>query len=128
MLILYAALKYDYGNPAQGYGFEHYNFFDSLVRMGHDILYFDFGPLQDAAKRSELNKRLLEVVRSEQPDLMFTVPFRDELDRSIIKQITRRTSTRTVAWFCDDNWRFDSFTRYLAPCFGWSVTTVRSAL
>ena len=32
MLILYAALKYDYGNSALGYGFEHYNFFDSLMR------------------------------------------------------------------------------------------------
>ena len=103
MLILYVALKYDYGNPALGYSFEHYNFFDSLVRMGHDILYFDLGTLQEARRRARLNRRLLEIVHAERPELMFTVPFREELDRSIVRQITRRTSTRTLAWFCDDH-------------------------
>ena len=128
MLILYTALKYDYGNPALVYSFEHYNFFDSLVRMGHDILYFDLGTLQEARRRARLNRRLLEIVHAERPELMFTVPFREELDRSIVRQITRRTSTRTLAWFCDDHWRFDNYTRHWAPCFGWCVTTAQSAL
>jgi len=128
MLILYAALKYDYGNPAQGYSFEHYNFFDSLVRMGHDVLYFDLGKLQDTASKARLNRRLLEVVRAERPEVMFTVLFREELDRSVVTQLTRQTATRTIAWFCDDHWRFDNYTRHWAPCFGWSVTTTRSAL
>src|SRR5260370_632035 len=35
MKILYAATKYDNGNPAQGHSFEHFNFFDSLLEMGH---------------------------------------------------------------------------------------------
>ena len=112
MLILYAALKYDYGNPAQGYSFEHYNFFDSLVRMGHDVLYFDLGKLQDTASKARLNRRLLEIVRAERPEVMFTVLFREELDRSVVTQLTRQTATRTIAWFCDDHWRLDNYTRH----------------
>ena len=42
MKILYAASKFDYGIPARGYSFEHYNFYDSLVGMGHEVEYFDF--------------------------------------------------------------------------------------
>jgi spore maturation protein CgeB len=128
MLILYVALKYDYGNPELGHSFEHYNFFDSLVRMGHDVLYFDLGKLQGARNAQRLNRRLFEIVRSERPDVMFTVPFRAELDRRILKQIIRKTSTPTIAWFCDDHWRFDHYTRHWAPCFTWSVTTAPSAL
>jgi spore maturation protein CgeB len=128
MLILYAALKHDYGNRAHGYSFEHYNFFDSLNRMGHDVLYFDLGKLQDTSCKARLNRRLLEIVRAEQPEVMFTILFREELDRSIVTEISRDTSTRTVAWFCDDHWRFYNYTRHWAPCFGWSVTTARSAV
>ena len=42
MRILYVAMKYDYGKPAQGYSFEHENFYGTLAQMGYDILYFDF--------------------------------------------------------------------------------------
>jgi len=128
MLILYAALKHDYGDPSHGYSFEHYNFFDSLNRMGHDILYFDLGKLQDTSSKARLNRRLLEIVRAERPHLMFTVLFREELDKSVVTKISRDTSTRTVAWFCDDHWRFENYTRHWATCFGWSVTTARSAV
>jgi spore maturation protein CgeB len=128
MRILYVALKFDYGKPELGHSFEHYNFFDSLVGMGHDILYFDLGKLQEGRNRGRLNQRLLDVVLSEHPDVMFTVPFTTELDQTILKQINLKTSTPTVAWFCDDHWRFDNYTRHWAPCFQWSVTTALSAL
>ena len=33
---LFVAQKYpDYGRPERGYGFEYYNFYESLVHMGH---------------------------------------------------------------------------------------------
>jgi spore maturation protein CgeB len=128
MLILYLALKYDYGHPALGHSFEHYNFFDSLRGMGHDILYFDLGKLQNPADKRRLNQRLSEMINAERPDLMFTIPFADELEPSVVKRITERSATPTIAWFCDDHWRFDSYTRYWAPSFSWCVTTARSAL
>jgi len=52
MLILYCGMKYDYGRPAQGYSFEHYNFYDALVNMGHDVLYFDFMTLLQSTGRA----------------------------------------------------------------------------
>ena len=65
MRILYAAMKYDYGKPEQGLSFEHYNFYDSFLHMGHDILYFDYMTLMQQHGREWMNRRLQEVVASE---------------------------------------------------------------
>ena len=126
--ILYVGMKYNYGKPEQGYSFEHYNFYDSLQRMGHNVLYFDFMSLLQEHGQESMNRRLLEVVKAEKPDLMFTVLFKDELDRKVVREISENTDTVTLNWFCDDHWRFDIYSRFWAPCFNWVVTTAQSAL
>ena len=87
------AMKYDYGRPEQGYSFEHYNFYHSLHHMGHDILYFDFMTLMQEHGKDWMNRRLLEVVEAEKPDMMFTVLFTEELDKAIVRR-SQRIRTR----------------------------------
>jgi spore maturation protein CgeB len=128
MLILYAAMKYDYGKKDQGYSFEHYNFFDSLLNMGHDILYFDFMTLMQDRGRRWMNTRLKEAINSEKPDVLFCVLFKDELEKHLIREISANSEAVTLNWFCDDHWRFDNFSRYWAPCFNWVVTTDNKAV
>jgi len=128
MRILYVAMKYDYGKPEQGYSFEHYNFYHSLLHMGHDILYFDFMSLKQEHGREWMNRRLREITATEKPDLLFCALFFQELDKSTIRDISENSATVTLNWFCDDHWRFDSYSRYWAPCFNWVVTTAASAL
>lgn len=128
MLILYVAMKYDYGRPEQGYSFEHYNFYHSLLHMGHDIVYFDFPTLAERHGRKWINRRLHETVQTERPDLVFSVLFREEFDRSTFAKISKTGSTRTLNWFTDDHWRFDTFSRRWAPCFDAVVTTSEQAL
>lgn len=128
MLILYVAMQYDYGRPESGYSFEHYNFYDALRHMGHDLLYFDYMSLMQERGRKWMNHRLLEVARTEKPDLMFTVLFENELDQRVVREISENTNTVTMNWFCDDHWRFENFTQRWAPCFNWAVTTAESAV
>jgi spore maturation protein CgeB len=128
MKVLYVATKYDYGKQERGYSFEHYNFYHSLLHMGHDILYFDFMSLMQEYGREWMNRRLLEVAKAERPELMLTVLFTNELDRAVVREITENTDAVTLNWFCDDHWRFDNYSRHWAPCFNWVVTTARSAL
>jgi spore maturation protein CgeB len=127
MRILYVGMKYDYGKPEQGYSFEHYNFFDSLVNMGNDVIYFDFMTLMQQHGRDWMNDRLLEVAKNENADLMFTVLFQEELDKNIVKKISS-SDMITLNWFCDDHWRFDNFSREWAPYFDYVITTAASAL
>lgn len=128
MRILYVGMKYDYGKPMQGYSFEHYNFFDSLVNMGNDVIYFDFMTLMQQHGRDWMNNRLLEIAKEADADLMFTVLFKDELDKKSVKKISDSVGMVTLNWFCDDHWRFDNFSREWAPCFDYVVTTAASAL
>jgi spore maturation protein CgeB len=128
MRILYVALRYDYGMPEQGHSFEHYNFHNSLIHMGLDILYFDFMTLMQTHGRQWMNRRLMEVIRAEKPQFLFCVLFGEEIEPGIIREISQNTDTITLNWFCDDHWRFDNFSRHWAPNFNWVVTTAQSAL
>ena len=95
MRILYAAMKYDYGDPRRGYSFEHYNFFDFFQQAGHEVIYFDFMDLARTEGKEHMNRRLLEVAKVEKPHLMFCVLFTDELDASVIRQISDLPEVRT---------------------------------
>ena len=128
MRILYVALKHDYGRPEQGHSFEHYNFFDPLARMGHSLLYFDIMEQLRARGREGMNRRLLEVARAARPELIFSVLFRDELDPEVIRRLPDACGAPTLNWFCDDHWRFETFTRHWAPHFTWVITTAAGAL
>lgn len=128
MRILYVGMKYEYGQPELGYSFEHHNFYESLLQMGHHILYFDYATLLREHGREWMNRRLAETARAEGADLMFTVLFEDEIDPKVVRDITDTTDTVTLNWFCDDHWRFESFSRHWAPCFNWVVTTAQSAV
>ncbi|MDB4875818.1 MAG: hypothetical protein JWM41_2264 [Gemmatimonadetes bacterium] len=127
MRILYVAQKYDYGDPARGFSFEHWNFHHSLLNSGHDILYFDFGTLLRRHGRATMNQRLADAAMAEKPDLAFFVLTGEELDRAVVRSISD-AGIVTANWFCDDHWRFESFSRHWAPCFHWTITTANSAL
>jgi spore maturation protein CgeB len=126
--ILYVAMKYDYGCPRRGLSYEENNFFHSLLNMGLQIIRFDFKAIEKKFGRAGMNKMLLETVYRYNPELMFVVLFRNELDKEIIKEISTNTETITINWFCDDHWRFDNYSRYWAPTFNWVTTTAKSAL
>jgi spore maturation protein CgeB len=128
MKILYVAMKYDYGDESRGLSFEHVTFYDSLVNMGHQLIYFDFMTILHEQGREEMNHRLWEAVVRERPQLLVSVLFRDELDQDTIKRISAQTDTTTLNWFCDDHWRFEEFSSRWAPMFNWVTTTASSAL
>lgn len=121
-------MRWDYGRPEQGLSFEHTNFYESLVAMGHEVIYFDFMELRQQLGRERMNLRLRETVDAEHPDLLFSFLFGNELDPDMIRGISLKTDTLTLNWFADDHWRFENFSRHWAPCFNWIVTTAWSAV
>ena len=128
MKILYVASKFDYGHAERGWSFEHVNFYESLLRMGHDLVYFDFETLDRELGRAGLNHRLTEVAAKERPELMFTCLTGDQFEFARIKFITDAGVTTTFNWFCDDHFRFAKFSRRWAPAFHWVSTTAACAL
>jgi len=131
MKILYIGMKYEYGKKGLGHSFEHYNFYDSLVRMNNssnEVLYFPFDEIIFEKGRDKMNKELLEVVQKEKPDLCFFFLFGDEIKKQTIKKITQESGSITFNWFADDHFRFYNFSKYYAPCFNWISTTDSEAV
>jgi len=126
MKILYIAHKYEYNNPDRGFSFEHYNFYDSLLKMDkgiHQIIYFPFDEIMINMGRNEMNKKLIEAAYREKPNLCFFCLRRDEIKKETIREITNKSGAITFNWFNDDHWKFDNFSKYWAPCFNWIATT-----
>lgn len=125
MKIIYSGLKYDYFDSKRGASFEHVNFYETLARMeGVEVIYFPYERLIEVG-RDAMNQELLDLVKKEKPDLFFAVMFTDELKKDILDEIKKYTTS--LAWFCDDHWRFDNYSRFYAPFFSWIATTYSKA-
>ncbi len=128
MRILYVAMAHDYGKPERGPSFEQTNFHSSLVGMGHDVVQFDFMEREAAIGRHAMRAELLDTLSRVEPDVAFFCLFTDELDPDTIRAVRRRGGCPTVNWFADDHWRFEIFSRHVAPAFDLAVTTDEDSL
>jgi spore maturation protein CgeB len=127
--LLYIGLKYDYGDPARGFSYEHVNFLGTLSLMeGIDVRFFPFDEEMRRGGREEMNRSLLRTVEEFEPELCFFVLFTDEIAMQTVRRITETSGSVTLNWFGDDHWRFLPFSRHWAPLFHWAVTTDSRAL
>lgn len=126
MKIMAALLRYDYGMIERGESLEKTAFFPALQQISEDVIPFwleDNGYLDD---KDKLQDKLLEFAALNNPDVIFFILMRDEVTISTIEALSKRYIT--VNWFCDDQWRFESFTRFVAPKLTYSVTTDKFSL
>ncbi|MBP9686330.1 MAG: glycosyltransferase [Candidatus Doudnabacteria bacterium] len=125
--ILFCGLKYEYGNPNAGLSFEYQNFYSTLESMPEiRVECFAMDEHVHRLGREDANEALLARVRELQPDLVFFVPFENELLPQMLTRVTAQT--KTLAWFCDDHWRFPMYSQYYAPHFTAVATTDSQAV
>ncbi len=124
MKVLFCGLKYEYGKPEAGPSFEYQNFYEVLRRMEGvecDLFAIDEKTLE--VGRDVLNAQLIYEVEEKRYDLLFCFLFTEEIKKSTIEYITKKTKTKTFNWFADDHWRFFVYSRYWAPLFTLVSTT-----
>src|SRR3954453_12217663 len=121
-------MAYDYGNPERGPSFEETNFRSALEGMGHDVVAFDFMERERVAGRAQMRRELVAAAAEARADVAFFCIFTDQLDAETIEAVRRAGGAPTVNWFTDDHWRFEGFSRHLAPAFDLAVTTDPDAL
>jgi spore maturation protein CgeB len=124
--IFYIADRYSQGVRSRGFSHLEYNLLDTLVNMGHYILRLEYP--RDKESIRKVNSIMRDVVARYNPDLMLTVLIRDQLECEIIREISTQTDTLTLNYFCDDDWKFNDFSRHWAPAFNWVLTNAKSAL
>jgi spore maturation protein CgeB len=122
--VLFIGLKHDYGYPHRGYSYEYVNFYDTLLHMENvSVTLFPFDEIMREVGGKAMNRRLLEIVSTLNPDICFFMLFTDEIKKETLATMKKQNKTVTVNWFTDDHWRFTEYSQYWAPLFHWSVTT-----
>jgi spore maturation protein CgeB len=127
MKILCVFGKYNYGDPNRGLGYEYANFIPAIKKLGNEVIHFDSWDRSAFNNFYELNSALLSCVNAEKPDIMFSVLMNYEIWIETLEIIKNETNTITINWATDDSWKYDSFSRYIAPYFDVYCTTYSSA-
>jgi spore maturation protein CgeB len=113
-------IQYDYGDPSRGLNLiGQYGFKQAIESLGHQVIPFYYD--DDLAGSSDLQTRLLEAADREKPELIVFCLFRDQFKPETLRVLSAKY--RTLNWFGDDTWRFDSFSSQYGPCFTYAVTT-----
>jgi len=97
----------------------YYNFYIPLLELGHNVYFFD--------TRNDFNKDFKKIVNEFKPDLIFCLltgnknitPYEPIDD---ISKITKEDKIKTFNWFCDDTWRFESFSSKICNHFSYCST------
>lgn len=123
--ILYIALKYDYGDPNRGLGYEEYNFFYTLKNMQDvEIVRFDFFSIYMKYGKKIANQLIKEIALLENVDELLLLHYRDYFDHEMLKDLSDNYPLETVIWLFDDDKRYKE-TAGLVKCFNKVVTTIR---
>ena len=102
------------------FDYAYWNFYLPLQSLGHDVTFFDTSIWG--------NQELTELIERLKPDMLFCIMTGDvnycpqEPWDSIMKE-TESGRTLTFNWFCDDAWRFDSFSKVVCEHFNAVATT-----
>lgn len=119
MKILLVCMAYDYGDPKRGHSYEYFNFYQSLLVLGHDVTLFDYMTEIEQLGRAGMNRKLLEVVESAEPDLAMFSLYTDQFDPATVQQVGKHT--HTLCFFHDDTWRVE-FSQFWARHFDFFTT------
>jgi len=125
MKIVPVFLRYDYGVKSKGPSLEYTGFYQQALSRMPDKVY-PFWYDEYLTDKKELQKRVIKFIDEVAPDAVFFVLMKDEFSPETLKYL--KSKYITINWFCDDQWRFENFTKYYAPHFTYCVTTDKFAI
>ena len=104
--------------------FEVYTFLKSLEEFGEVFTFFWDVEMKHFG-RDGMIQRLKEVADKIDPNQIFHVCYKDHIPVEAWKEISEKHNT--IGWFCDDNWRYDDYSKEYAGGFTHVVTTYKEA-
>jgi spore maturation protein CgeB len=122
--VLLVLPEYDYGRPERGPSSDRHFWVPAAEAVIDDCHVLWNDPVWHQGR--VLDRELLETVDRIAPDLVWFVPFRDDTAPETLTALMRRTTT--VAFFCDDQWRFDDYSSRYAQLYTHVVTTEPTAV
>jgi spore maturation protein CgeB len=115
--------EHNYGDPERGLSYEYANFIPTLSRLGHDVSFFESWNRGIYKDFSDLNRQFLEEVQKEKPDIIFCVLLGYEIWLETFDLVRKNCSAIIINWSTDDSWKYEQFSRFVAPAFDIYATT-----
>ncbi len=128
MRILCVLGEHNYGNPSRGECYEHVNFLPALRNLGHQVIFFESFNRSAYGDFAELNRKFLEKVQAEKPDIILCVLLGYEIWLETLQLVREGTNAIIINWSTDDSWKYEQFSRFIAPAFHLYATTYPDAI
>ena len=121
--VLVLLMSHTYGTPELDHSYEYHNILPAFERLPLETRQFDFA--QEILDNGYwvANANLRRVIEDWQPHALFVGIYQEQIDVELMRWISQETSTVTIGWFSDDQWRFESHSRFWALALNWVVTT-----
>lgn len=116
----------DYGDPRRGLSFEVETFVPSFRNLFDLTTVFPFDRWIRDVGFFAASSILEQLVRETRPSLVFVVPFEHQVDWLTLRRL-KHSGVPTIAWMCDDHWRYENFSQVIAGNFTAVATTDRFA-
>ncbi len=120
MKVLFIGLKYDYGQITRGESLEHKAFVPAIMKYSTNFYACWIEEHGFPENIDKLQKNIIDVSFEIQPDLIFFILMNDEIKESTIRLLSK--NFKTLNWFCDDQWRFESFSKKISKLLTYVVT------
>lgn len=128
MKILCVFGRYNYGDPARGEGYEYVNFLPEFRSLGHEVVFFESFSRNAYRDFADLNRQFLETVQAETPDVILCVLLGYEIWLETLELIRSGSNAILINWSTDDSWKYEQFSRFIAPAFHIYATTYPETL
>lgn len=120
--------RHNYGDPLRGEGYEFINFVPAFQALGHEVSFFDSWDRSAYCDFAELNRAFLRRVDQERPDVIVCVLLSYELWSETLDIVRANGSVAIINWGTDDSWKYEQFSRFVAPHVDRYATTYPKAL
>lgn len=112
--VLHVSMQHDYGDRNRPESYEYVNFYDSFLRAGYQVRFFDYMEETKRLGKEGMNRELLRVAEEFAPNVAVVSLYTDQFVPETFQAL--RKITKTLCFFHDDMWRRD-FSRFWAPHF-----------
>jgi len=122
MKIIYVDILYDYGRKEQGFNLiGQEGFLKNLLALGYEVFPFYYDEYLNIPNYGTLQKDLIKFCDEIKPDIIFHLTVENQFTFETLDYLKLKYTT--VAWFGDDTWRFDNYSKNYANHYTYCITT-----
>ena len=122
MKIIYVDMLYDYGLKERGLNIiGQEGFLKNFIDLGFEVHPFYYDEYLNPPNFPQLQTEIKKFADQISPDAIFFLTYIDQFDIETLDYL--RSKYTTIAWFGDDTWRFDNYTKNYANHYTYCITT-----